>query len=1086
MRGAGNVVFSTPRLEFTHMSDLRDWLHKNNLEQYADAFEANDIGLDILPDLNEHDLEQLGLSLGNRRRLLKAVAQRGSKATPSTADTDEEPSPDAERRQVTVLFCDMVGSTALSGEIDPEVLGDLIRRYQDVTAGAIGRFGGFVAKFMGDGVLAYFGFPRAFEDAAERAVRAAIGILAEIGGIERPDGVRLQARVGIATGLVVVGEIVGTGTAQERTIVGETPNLAARLQALAAPDTILIGESTQNLLGGLFQLERTGEHELKGFARPVPVWRVLGEAGVVSRFAAIRTGDIPLVGREHEMGLMFERWRLAGQGEGQIVTLIGEAGIGKSRALEALQEAIAREPHGLIYLQCSPYHTDSALYPVIQHISRTAGFAPTDSASTRIDKMATLFSQRAASDPSAIPLLAELLSLANAPALPVSLTPAQRKAATITLLVEEIVRLGEAKPMLLIAEDAHWIDATTLEMLTRISDSIAQARLLVVVTARPDFAPPWLARPHATLLTLSRLSRAECAALIAGVAAAHDLAPEIIASIVAKTDGVPLFAEELTKSVLESASEDSAAVPATLKDSLMARLDRLGEAREVAQIAAVIGRQFAFSLLEAVSAKSGAELARALTRLNAAGIVLPEGRGSQQSFSFKHALVRDAAYESLLLARRRHWHGRTAHALEERFPDVVANEPEVLAHHFDEAGLPGRASDYRMRAGDRALSRSAYQEAIANFAVGLKCAEALPDPADRMRRQLDFSLKQGPALGVIRGLQSRDAEEAYRRAADIADMLGDRTALYRAKWGLWLNANLARKTGLARERANELVSLAEHSGEENLLLEAHHCRWATALFRGDVASTIAGSRIGVGTYDMLRHRHLGLEFGGHDPGVCAHVVGGLALQMSADSGSANDSLARGVALAEALDHPNSLAHALHNAAMGHQFAGDRESAFIVAQRAAALAEKFALLSWRASSLVVMSWASANGPGVAEAARLIDAEISNATRVGPVPQFYLGLASEVLLAAGRPADGLAHLNCAIAAIDEPGVGLYLPEIYRLRGQCLLALDRANKEQAWQAFATARDIAKRQGAIVFERRAEASLAEVTTVANGGGQH
>jgi class 3 adenylate cyclase len=302
------------------MSDLRDWLQKNNLEQYADAFEANDIDLDILPDLNDHDLEQLGVSLGNRRRLLKAIAERDSAATSSRAAdlqpakaADLEPAPDAERRQVTVLFCDMVGSTALSGEVDPEVLGNLIRRYQDVAAGAIGRFGGFVAKFMGDGVLAYFGFPRAFEDAAERAVRAAIAIVAEIGDIERPDGARLQARVGIATGLIVVGEIVGTGTAQERTIVGETPNLAARLQALAAPDTILISETTQNLLGGLFQLEPAGEHELKGFARPIPVWRVLGEAGVVSRFAAIRTGGTPLVGRAHEMGLMFDRWRLASQ-----------------------------------------------------------------------------------------------------------------------------------------------------------------------------------------------------------------------------------------------------------------------------------------------------------------------------------------------------------------------------------------------------------------------------------------------------------------------------------------------------------------------------------------------------------------------------------------------------------------------------------------------------------------------------------------------------------------------------------------------------------------------------------------------------
>ena len=402
------------------MSDLRDWLRKNKLEQYADAFEANDIDLDILSELTEHDLEKLGVSLGNRRRLVKAIAERAggeSATTPMPAPgLDSGVSSEAERRQVTVLFCDLVGSTALSGAIDPEPLGTLIRRYQDAAAGAIGRFGGFVAKFMGDGVLAYFGFPRAFEDAAERAVRAAIGILAEVGGIARPDGTRLQARIGIATGLVVVGEIVGTGSAQERTIVGETPNLAARLQSLAAPDTILISEATQRLLGGMFDLEPIGEHELKGFARPVPVWRVRGEASVESRFAAIRTGgNLPFIGRAHEMGLLLDRWRLARQGEGQIVTVIGEAGIGKSRSIEALQEALVAEPHARIHLQCSPYHSDSALYPVIQHLGRAARFAAADLPSARIEKLGALFAERAASDAAAIPLLAELLTIPAPP-----------------------------------------------------------------------------------------------------------------------------------------------------------------------------------------------------------------------------------------------------------------------------------------------------------------------------------------------------------------------------------------------------------------------------------------------------------------------------------------------------------------------------------------------------------------------------------------------------------------------------------------------------------------------------------------------
>jgi class 3 adenylate cyclase/tetratricopeptide (TPR) repeat protein len=1066
------------------MSDLRDWLRKNNFEQYADAFEANDIDLDILPELSERDLEELGLSLGNRRRLLKAIAAEAAEVATSKPSAPAAPAASgaAERRQVTVLFCDMVGSTALSGTVDPELLGNLIRRYQDATAGAIGRFGGFVAKFMGDGVLAYFGFPNAFEDAAERAVRAAIGILAEVGGIERPDGTRVQARIGIATGLVVVGEIVGVGTAQERTIVGETPNLAARLQALAAPDTILISEATQNLLGGFFELEPTGEHELKGFSRPVPAWRVRGEASVESRFAAIRTGNLPLIGRAHEMGLMLDRWRLARLGDGQIVTVIGEAGIGKSRSIEALQEALAGEPHARIHLQCSPHHSDSALYPIIQHLTRAACFAAADSPSARIEKLGALFAHRAASDAAAIPLLAELLSIPTAaPGLP--LTPAQRKAATIALLVDEMVRLGETGPVLMVLEDAHWIDATTLELMTRLTDSIAHARLLALVTARPDFAPPWQARPHSTLLALGRLGRAECIELVSGVSASHGLSAETVAAIVAKTDGVPLFVEELTKSVMESAGEDSAAVPATLKDSLTARLDRLGEAREMAQIAAVIGRQFPFALLEAVTAEGDADLETTLVKLIAAGIVFPDGRGLERSFSFKHALMRDAAYESLLLGRRREWHERIARALEDRFPELAANEPELLAYHFGAAELAGRACDYRMLAGDRALSRSAYQEAAAHFSAGLKSADALPEPADRLRRQLDFLLKLGPALMVTRGMGSAEAEDAYRRASEIGESLEDNAAVYKAKWGLWLHANISRKTALARDRAGELLTLAQRSGDRDQLLEAYHCRWSTAFFRGDVAASLDNTRIGVETYDMARDRHLGHTFGGHDPGVCAHAVRANTLQLSGDRERARQSGAQGLALAETLDHPNTLAHALHNFGTCLQLVGDRAATFAAADRAVMLAQKFGLSQWRAGSVLLKGWATAVGSGVADAARLIDAEIGNATAAGPLPQYYLGLAAEVLLAAGRPADGLAHLDRALAGIDEPGVGFYLPEIYRLRGECLLALGRDNKEEARQAFATARDTAKRQGAVIFERRAKASFAEVANIGTGG---
>ena len=407
---------------------------------------------------------------------------------------------------------------------------------------------------------------------------------------------------------------------------------------------------------------------------------------------------------------------------------------------------------------------------------------------------------------------------------------------------------------------------------------------------------------------------------------------------------------------------------------------------------------------------------------------------------------------------------------------MAASEPEVLAYHFGEAGLAGAACDYRMRAGERAVSRSAYQEAIAHFSAGLKSAEALPEAADRARRQLGFLLKLGPTLMVARGLQSAEAEDANRRAAELAEAIHDRPATFRAKWGLWLNANVRRNTSLARDRASELVALAQSSGDGDLLLEAYHCQWSTAFFRGDVAATLDNCRIGIETYDMKRHGHLGSAFGGHDPGVCADVCAAVALQMSGEAEQAANSIAHGLALAEALDHPNTLAHALHNFSISHQIAGDRDGAFAAASRAAALAQKFGLLPWRAGSLLLTAWATAVGAGVADAARLVDAEITGATASGPLPQYFLGLAGEVLLVAGRPADSLAHLERAIAGIDEAGIGFYLPEIYRLRGECLLALGRGNKDEAKAAFAAARDIAQRQGAVIFQRRAETSLAKV----------
>ncbi|MGB6549559.1 MAG: adenylate/guanylate cyclase domain-containing protein, partial [Xanthobacteraceae bacterium] len=587
------------------MPDLSQWLEQFGLEALAAVLADNDVDLDILPDLTEQDFEKLGISLGHRRKLLKAIATLRDDSGTAPGKLEQEPTkpappapaPEAERRQVTVLFSDLVGSTALATALDPEDLSRLIKRYQDACAGAVARFDGYIAKFMGDGVLAYFGFPQAHEDAAERSVRAALAIVDTVRQIERSDGVPLQTRVGIATGIVVVGDIVGSGAAREESIVGETPNLAARLQTLAEPNAVLISEATCRLLGGSFDYQNLGEHELKGFAKPIPVWRVLKEAPVASRFAAARAAGLsPFVGRTQEMGLLVDRWHLAQQGEGQAIVLTAEAGMGKSRLVEALFERLGAEPHRRVVLQCSPYHSNTAFYPAMRQIEHAAGFTLDDSVAQKLDKLDAFLAKTGGAAISTAPLLADLLSLpSDGRYAAVDLMPAQRKSATISALVDHLIGLSAGEPVLIVLEDAHWIDPTTQELLTRLIDSIESARVLAIVTARPEFASPWAGRDHVASLALSRLGRTQCAEIVAGLAAAQSVTADLLEEILAKTDGVPLFVEELTKTVLESgllreengsyalaATLTPLAIPATLQDSLMARLDRLAPVTEIA------------------------------------------------------------------------------------------------------------------------------------------------------------------------------------------------------------------------------------------------------------------------------------------------------------------------------------------------------------------------------------------------------------------------------------------------------------------------------------------------------------------------
>src|SRR6202790_1315597 len=596
------------------------------------------------------------------------------------------------------MFSDLVGSTALSGRMDPEDLRDVISAYQKCVAETVRRFGGFVAKYMGDGVLIYFGYPAAHEDDAERAVRAGLALIDAVATLPAPEPI--QVRIGAATGMVVVGDLIGSGEAQEHDIVGETPNLAARLQAIAEPNTVVIARATRRLLGNLFELHDLGLKELKGIAEPVRVFAALRASSVESRFEALHPGGLTdLVGREEELDSLLRRWSKAKVGEGHVVLLSGEAGIGKSRLTVALLERLSGETHTRLRYFCSPQHTDSAFYPIIGQMERAAGLAHDDKPQARLDKLDAVLAQTSTSTEDAA-LFAEMLSLANDGRYPaLELTPEQRRQRTLEALTTQLSALARQQPVLMIFEDAHWVDPTSLEVFGRIVDRIKTLQALLIVTSRPEFNAPWIGQSHVTSLTLNRLGEREAAAIIARLVGNKALPADVMAEIVERTDGIPLFVEEMTKAVLEAQSEGAArrtvaavpspslAVPASLHASLMARLDRLGPAKEVAQVGAAIGREFSHALLALVARKPEGELRSALDRLVQTGLLFRQGMPPQASYLFKHARVQDAAYGTLLREPRRALHTRIAEALESQFTEAAESRPEMLARHSTEAGL---------------------------------------------------------------------------------------------------------------------------------------------------------------------------------------------------------------------------------------------------------------------------------------------------------------------------------------------------------------------------------------------------------------
>jgi class 3 adenylate cyclase/tetratricopeptide (TPR) repeat protein len=1075
--------------------DIGAWLGGLGLAQYEGLFRENEIDSQVLPELTESDLSQLGVPLGHRKRLLKAIATLGAPVEAISETTTEpagEPPDSAERRQLTVMFCDLVGSTALAARLDPEDMSDLIRAFHGAVAAATARFGGNVANLMGDGVLIYFGYPRAHEDDAQRAAHAALAVVGAVAALPREDGLALQVRAGIATGLVVVGELMGEGEARERGVVGETPNLAARLQALADPGGIVVAESTRRLLGSAFELKAIGPRILKGFVDPIPAWAVLSEAENVSRFeAATARAMTPFVGREHETALLIERWRDASDGEGQVALLSGEAGIGKSRILAALRERLAGEPHHTMRYHCSPHHVDDAFYPISSQIRHAAGLASGEPASASLDKLEAMISRSGLEAGAIAPFLAGLLSIsADGRYSPLEMAPSELKERTNTALIALFAGLARDAPVLALLEDAHWIDPSSLDVFNRLIERLPTMSVLLVITFRPEFDPPWAGRANVASLPLNRLGRRQARAMIDRVTGGKALPAEVLEQIVAKTDGVPLFVEELTKTVLESSllcERDGAyilnatltplAIPSTLQDSLMARLDRLAPVKGIAQIGAAIGREFSYRLLEAVSPIGGPALQDALDQLMAAELLYRRGAPPDSTYVFKHALVQDTAYATLLKSRRQLLHQRIAEAIRDVFPERADSEPSVIAHHFTQAGMVEEAVEWWHRSGRRAMSRFANLEAVQSLASGLALTAKMPQGEALDRRELSLRLALGPPLLATRGYASSEVEHNYAAARRLAESHGDNDAAFVSARGLWNCFYDRGDQNRSLALAESLLDLATETCDFEKRALALRALGSTRMSRGEFAKSVEAFD---GCIAASTHLSPGacIERHGEEPGIVAAQYRGLVLCMRGFADQALEATRLAVAQARQINHPLSFAFASSILGIVLHLRRDFEACQALAGEQIEYCREQGFAFWSAAFQVhhgvALAHLAADGDPTSEAEMGVVNWVNTGAYIH-VPTWSSFLADAALVSGNLPLAEKA-LTGGIEIARRNGEVFALAELQRLTGRLLLRQDR--RRDAHGAFAEAVATARRQGALLYLLRAASDHAQLLT--------
>jgi class 3 adenylate cyclase/tetratricopeptide (TPR) repeat protein len=1070
-----------------NVRDLGRWLESIGLSDCKALFARHDIGQDVLRDLTDQDLERIGLSLGQRRRLLRAIT---ALADTEFVATDAQPAAGArgERRQMTVMFCDLVGSTPLALRLDPEDMHDVLRRFLDIIAVTIARFDGYVARYMGDGVLVYFGWPQAHEDTAAQAARAGVAVVEAVRESSVQD-IQVQVRIGIATGLVVVGEVLRAGSLREHVVTGATANLAARLQSVAMPDSVVIPQSTRRLLSNLFDLEAVGPFDLKGIDGPVQAWRVVRERASDSRFQALRSGVRgEIVDRHEELALLGDCWRATQSGAGRIVLLSGEAGIGKTHIVEAFGDSLAAAAHFRLRYQCLPHHASTALHPVIHAIARAAGFEHTDAEELRIAKLRRMLRDLGLQTEDTVGLFAGILSFQSAPHAPREFDPKERKQRVLAVLVELLARLAARDPVLLQFEDAHWSDPTTLELCEMIVERAATLPLMMIATTRPEFTPAWPDAPHIARRLIARLGPDDSTEIIRSVTGSTPFPPGVVEQILAKTDGVPLYLEELTKELLElgeltgagpnrtlSSRTGPLSVPATLQDSLTARLDRLGWVKEIAQTASVIGRDFSPQLLAPVMGWSPERVAAGLQYLVDAQLATAQGPSSSATYTFRHALIQEAAYTGLLLSERRALHAAIAQTLEANFAETVRAQPEMLAHHYAEARQPELAVIWWHKAGLRSIQATVYAEAIDQLNRALEQLALLPESPDRDRLETKIRIDLSTPLVGIGGYTS----EARRANVERAVVLYERTkedALFPALRGQLSLAYSSSYMIRAVAIGEQLFAAAEKTGERGLRMLSCWLLGMALMGRGRLESALQTLESGLALSDPAADAALADAYSA-DPRIASLAYRALVLQQLGFVDRAAAADAASVTEAVQSRHSVTIGLALTLRVTRQLLGCDHAALAISATELAELAQRQASQPLQATSGAILGLLRAEREPderiFAEVRQTIDTIRAASWNV--MVGWLSLLEAKICLGHGRIDAARNTLDTLQDVIEPRGHDFFLPELYRLRAD--LSVRAGAADSVVEAhLRRAMELAHVQRARLIELRSATDLARL----------